>query len=197
MKTRTSSNNLTLKLPVTTPPISKNSLYSNEIKNTDLGGLHIYNTNSYLYEYVTNQYLIDVISSFQRLCGIDIHGNAKNKILYYYFTFASTLGDECFLLIPLIFWLSFPIAMPFVTNFFILLLAGQLSKDYFRLPRPTKANNRNNKTNPFNILDTRFETEYGLPSTHTISGLLPFAILLALTRYYFIIIYIHNIYYMY
>lgn len=82
---------------------------------------------------------------------------------------------------PLLIWLAFPVAVPFVTNFMVLLIVGQLAKDCLMLPRPLSpptcpAEERVVK------LDSRFETEYGMPSTHTISGFLPQVVMLALSR---------------
>jgi len=81
---------------------------------------------------------------------------------------------------PGLFWFAFPLAISFVTNFLMLLIIGQLTKDLFRLPRPVADKD---SSNPLVVLDNSYETEYGLPSTHTMSGLLPIALLLSYSRH--------------
>lgn len=136
----------------------------------------------YLYVMITSEHSTNLIANFQRLCGISIHGKITNQFIFMYFKIASALGDECFYLMPGLFWLAFPLAIPFVTNFLVLLIMGQLTKDLFRLPRPI-ANKDCISANPLIVLDSSYETEYGLPSTHTMSGLLPIALLLSYSRH--------------
>ena len=138
----------------------------------------------YLYATITSEHSTNLVANFQRLCGITIHGKITNRFIFMYFKIASALGDECFYLMPGLFWLAFPLAIPFVTNFLVLLLMGQLTKDLFRLPRPiVNKDSSSRSSNPLIVLDMSYETEYGLPSTHTMSGLLPIALLLSYSRH--------------
>jgi membrane-associated phospholipid phosphatase len=117
--------------------------------------------------------------------------------------------------LPLLFWFSIDIAIPFLTHFGVMLTVGQIMKDLLRLPRPPArilkaitndssrdtaevtttytANPSDNKSSNGETnedekclgvikLENHFETEYGLPSTHTMSGMLPFVILLEIQR---------------
>ena len=136
--------------------------------------------NEYLMPIVTGDHSIAMVANFQRFCGLKADGTVTNYLLNYYFRIASTAGEEIFSLMPLIFWISFPVALPYMTNFIVLQISGQLAKDFFKLPRPVSSANCKN---PIIKLDTHFETEYGLPSTHTIAGLLPMTILLILLRH--------------
>jgi membrane-associated phospholipid phosphatase len=121
-----------------------------------------------------------MVANFQRFCGLQADGKVTNKFLNVYFRVASTAGEEIFTLMPLVFWLAFPVAISFLTNFLILQIAGQLTKDFFRLPRPISPPGCKN---PIIKLDNHFDTEYGLPSTHTIAGLLPATTMLILLRH--------------
>jgi len=132
-----------------------------------------------MYTAITSKHSINIVANFQRLCGITVNGTITNHFLFLYFKIASALGDECFYLMPGLFWIAFPLAISFVTNFLFLLLIGQLTKDLFRLPRPIA----NKSSNPLIVLDSNYETEYGLPSTHTMSGLLPIALMLSYSRH--------------
>lgn len=122
----------------------------------------------------------EIVAGFQKLCGIDEKGNTNNKFFYYLFKLASTTGEEIFSLMPLLFWLSIDLAVPFVTNFGFVLTAGQLVKDVLLLPRPPR--NWKNGSRPIAKLEKHFETEYGFPSTHTMSGLFVMVVLMAMER---------------
>jgi membrane-associated phospholipid phosphatase len=121
-----------------------------------------------------------MVANFQRMCGLQADGKVTNRFLNIYFRIASTAGEEIFSLMPLVFWMALPVAASFLTNFLILQIAGQLSKDFFRLPRPISPPG---SKNPIIKLDDHFDTEYGLPSTHTIAGMLPLTTLLILLRH--------------
>ena len=136
--------------------------------------------NELLMPIVISDHSVQMVANFQRFCGLDAQGKAHNLFLDFYFRLASTAGEEIFLLMPLVFWLALPVAVPFLGNFFFMQIAGQLTKDFFRLPRPVSPKDCKN---PIIKLDTHFETEYGLPSTHTIAGLLPLVTLLILSRH--------------
>lgn len=136
--------------------------------------------NKLLMPIVTGQDSIDMVANFQRLCGLKADGTVTNKFLNIYFRMASTAGEEIFSLMPLLFWFMLPVAVPFLTNFLVLQITGQLAKDFFCLPRPVSPPGAKN---PIIKLDTHFETEFGLPSTHTIAGLLPLTTLLILLRH--------------
>jgi len=132
---------------------------------------------TYLLSAVESVTLNKFIESFQRFCGIS-NGKPKNLFLHFYFKLASALGEEIFYLMPFMFWFSFENAIVFVTNFGLVLVFGQISKDVLKLPRPAS------KEEMYTIfkLEQHFQTEYGFPSTHTMSGFLPYAVLLSLER---------------
>jgi len=119
-----------------------------------------------------------ILMKFQRFCGVSADGKINYLVLHYYFKLSSTLGEEIFSLIPLLFWFSFRYATVFMTNFGITLVCGQILKDILKLPRPTaKGDNW-----VISKLERHFETEYGFPSTHTMSGFLPASVALAVSR---------------
>mmetsp|Transcript_19704 Transcript_19704/g.19038 ORF Transcript_19704/g.19038 Transcript_19704/m.19038 type:complete len:494 (-) Transcript_19704:256-1737(-) len=182
---------------------------------------------NFLLPYVTSSYSNDLISRFQKMCGIRRDGKIENHFLYHYFKFASFSGEEMFgITLPLLFWFAIDIAIPFLTHFGVMLTVGQIMKDLLRLPRPParvlkvplhdsingdtalidsmngdraftpvvtlspnnkickKAVETNDDDKYLGVikLENHFETEYGLPSTHTMSGMLPFVILLEIQR---------------
>jgi len=132
--------------------------------------------------WVTGPEAVNTVANFQRACGLRPDGTASNKFLYYYFKISSAAGEEIYSLMPLLFWVSFPVGLSFLTNFLVLQLAGQLTKEFFMLPRPRTADYPACK-NPIVKLDRSYDTEYGLPSTHTIAGMLPTVVMLILQRH--------------
>lgn len=119
-----------------------------------------------------------LVERLQQLCGVK---SVTNKNIYFYMIFrlASGIGEEIFSLMPTLFWFGFPaIALPFSTNFGLILMTGQVLKDILCLPRPDI------KTSKIIRLESHFETEYGMPSTHSMSGVMPLAALLAIRRHY-------------
>ena len=128
--------------------------------------------------YVTSKQSHEFVMRFQRLCGINEDGVATNKILYYYFKFSSALGEEVCSLIPLMWWYNSHLTIRFMHRFLFLLGAGQLVKDLLELPRPQEGK----KYGGIIRLERHFETEYGFPSTHTISGILPVTYILDLLK---------------
>jgi membrane-associated phospholipid phosphatase len=128
------------------------------------------------------------ISNYQRLCGISEDGKINNNILYYFFKIMSFSGEEVFYLLPTLFWFWLPLSIPFLSAFGFTLTVGQWAKDILYLPRPLKESSiiiNNNEIKKINIikLEQHFGTEYGFPSTHAISGLLPMHICLITSRH--------------
>lgn len=119
-----------------------------------------------------------IIVRFQRICGLKKDGMVSNKCIYYYFRFSSACGEEIFNLMPLLYWIYYPLAVSFTTNFAFLLMTGQILKDILSLPRPSAIG-----TGIHKVSDNHFETEYGLPSTHTISAFLPFSTIFHLQKH--------------
>lgn len=144
------------------------------------------------------------ISTFQRLMLVQTEEDMKKNgprspivrffagLIYLFFKTCSVTGEEIFSLMPLLFWFYFPISVPFATNFGVILTAGQVFKDVLLLPRPpavsyipsstSDVSSKTNKAVYITKLEKHFETEYGMPSTHTMSGLLPFAVYYASQR---------------
>ncbi len=65
--------------------------------------------------------------------------------------------------------------MPYFTNFGFILVLGQLAKDLLQLPRPAATKESKSKVEK---LELHFGTEFGMPSTHTMAGFLPLALML-------------------
>ena len=128
--------------------------------------------------YVTSKEAHEFVMRFQRMCGVKENGVATNRILYYYFKLSSALGEEVYSLIPLMWWYNSPLTIRFMHRFLILLGAGQLVKDLLELPRPLVGKQHGGVVR----LERHFETEYGFPSTHTISGILPVTYILDLMK---------------
>jgi hypothetical protein len=131
-----------------------------------------------LYTIVTGAHSNQQIVHFQQFCGVQPDGTTKNKMLKVFFRTASACGEEIFSLMPLMIWFAYPLSPSFVTNFVFLLLGGQIVKDVFKLPRPSA-----DGTGILKLGDQHFETEYGFPSTHTMTGFLPFSVVLCLLRH--------------
>jgi len=64
----------------------------------------------------------------------------------------------------------------------VILPLGQLVKDMLHLPRPPHTFKYNGKTSSIIKLEKHFGTEYGLPSTHAMSGSLVFCVMHAARR---------------
>ncbi|XP_067680887.1 sphingosine-1-phosphate phosphatase 2-like [Haliotis asinina] len=98
----------------------------------------------------------------------------ENAFLYYLFSFGAQLGNALFYVTFYSF--SFWNFDSYVTRriclvWCICMYFGQATKDIVRLPRP--------KSPPVVRLETRYELEYGMPSTHAIVGTaLPFSMLI-------------------
>ena len=131
-----------------------------------------------LYVIVTGENSNQQIVHFQRLCGVQFGGTTTNKTLNIFFRTASACGEEIFSLMPVMIWFAYPLSHSFLTNFVFLLLVGQIVKDVFKLPRPSSSG-----TGIFKLGDQHFETEYGFPSTHTMTGFLPLSVVLYFLRH--------------
>ncbi len=136
----------------------------------------------FLYPRVTDSRFCAYVMRWQRLCGIHSNGNITNPVLHAYFCLASMLGDEIFYLFPLLVWLAFPLALSVTINMGILLPLGQLFKDLLHLPRPPRTFSYAGKQEIIVKLENAYGTEYGMPSTHAMSGSLIFCVMHAIYR---------------
>ena len=97
----------------------------------------------------------------------------NNKTLYYVFSFGAALGNELFYttFFPFILWnIDAFICRKIVVMWWIILYAGQATKDILKRPRPLSP--------PVIKLEARYELEYGMPSTHAMVGTcIPFTML--------------------
>jgi len=150
---------------------------------------------SLLLPLVSSPYSNYLISLFQRACFVQTENQDRmygpvqricGSIFRVFFKSWSVAGEEIFSLMPLLFWFYLPVSLPFATNFGVVLTLGQLVKDVLLLPRPPAFSYFPGTKTPITIvkLEKHFETEYGFPSTHTMSGMLPFAVYFALQRPY-------------
>eukprot|EP01095_Lingulamoeba_sp_RSL-Kostka_P011786 TRINITY_DN4579_c3_g1_i1.p1 TRINITY_DN4579_c3_g1~~TRINITY_DN4579_c3_g1_i1.p1 ORF type:complete len:473 (-),score=65.74 TRINITY_DN4579_c3_g1_i1:117-1535(-) len=119
----------------------------------------------------------NIINKFQRIFGIQYlkEEEFKNKngfrkiislIFFVLFKFGSALGNEMFYItfLPFIkFFVNEMIGRRLVICWGFLYYIGQLLKDMLKLPRPSKE-----RVNY--ILESHYETEYGMPSTHSMSA---------------------------
>eukprot|EP01038_Epipyxis_sp_PR26KG_P006012 gene6012-8282_t len=157
-----------------TLPKLEQTMIHNKPKNQII--LHIHEI---FYKLALGDSAYKILSLFQNVMGVRPDGSVSNSLIYYFFRLASTTGEEIFALVPLLYWLYFPLATPFMTNFFFLLMTGQLVKECLMIPRPSPTDT---KYPTYKFHDPHFDTEYGFPSTHTMSGILPLAVLLSCTR---------------
>ena len=132
------------------------------------------------------EYLISVVNSrpsnaiiynIQRFFGISEKGQVTNFFYYRYFVLASALVDEAVAVIPAIFLCFYPLGQCLITHFLFFYLSGQITKELYLLPRP-KTQPKHHPSTPIAVLDKNYETECGLPSTHTMAGCLPFPLLM-------------------
>lgn len=121
-----------------------------------------------LYDFVTHPVCTSLQCQLQQSCGIRA-GAATNPLFHAFFNVCSSMGDELFyaIMLPIYFW-SFgaDVGLELVNLWMVLLVVGQICKEALQLPRPF--DKRVAK------LERMHETEFGLPSTHTMSGFLPF-----------------------
>nr|DBA14411.1 TPA: hypothetical protein GDO54_005385 [Pyxicephalus adspersus] len=98
----------------------------------------------------------------------------KNRLLYYLFTIGTELGNELFYISFFPFWIWN--VDPYVGRRVIVIWVwvmylGQCTKDVIRWPRPPSP--------PVIKLEVFYNSEYGMPSTHAMSGTaIPLALLL-------------------
>ncbi|XP_030072820.1 sphingosine-1-phosphate phosphatase 2 [Microcaecilia unicolor] len=104
----------------------------------------------------------------------------KNYILYYLFRFAAALGQEIFYItfLPFTYWNIDPyVARRLINVWVVVMYIGQASKDLLKWPRPSSP--------PVVKLETRVDTEYGMPSTHAMAATaISFTFLLAAMQRY-------------
>lgn len=154
-------------------------------------------TNNACYE-IMRSYLVSVVNShisnaiihnIQQYCGIDENGIVRDsfhaKFWYYYFQVSSSLVDEAISLFPLVFVFAWPLAKCLWTHVLLFYISGQLVKELFCLPRPqTLPAVSVSAPVPIAVLDKRYATESGFPSTHTSASCLPFVLLYRLYLLY-------------
>jgi len=135
-------------------------------------------TGSALVEELKGPYLV---ARFQRWCGVrrvtkkksddnndgdDTGGyEVQRKWLHYLFLFGTSLGDELFYSIFFTFWfwsVDGAVGRRVVLVWAICMYVGQSLKDIIRWPRPSSP--------PAVKMESRWNLEYGMPSTHAIVG---------------------------
>ncbi|OCT68478.1 hypothetical protein XELAEV_18039780mg [Xenopus laevis] len=98
----------------------------------------------------------------------------RNRFLYFLFCLATELGNELFYIsfFPLCIWNVDPVVGRKVIVIWVwVMYLGQCTKDLIRWPRPPSP--------PVVKLEVFYNTEYGMPSTHAMSGTaIPISILL-------------------
>ncbi len=151
-----------------------------------------------LLPYVMSPFTNQLIRSFQLLFQIDVDKNTiKNTLIAKfwnkYFLISSQLGEDIFYFIPLLFWYADPkITMAFMTNFVVILVIGQVFKDFFCLPRPPAVYKDDKIIIKIAKLEIGHSTEPGFPSTHSMSSLLPLAVVLSINRIFNKYIFTHH-----
>jgi len=151
-----------------------------------------------------------LISRWQEFCGISRAGKPTYPVVHLYFQLSSALGSEVFFLFPVVVWLAYPLATPLITCLGCTLPLGQLVKDMCHLPRPPRIYNYTTDDTGtgsestcavkgpkgpkgdkgalqqvqgvIHKLEGDFNTEYGMPSTHAMSGALSFCVLRILSH---------------
>lgn len=95
-----------------------------------------------------------------------------NRYIHSLYFFGSGLGDEVFYLtvFPLLFWNWDEYVMRRLVFLWVIsMYIGQGLKDVFRWPRPPSP--------PVIVVEKKYESEYGMPSTHAIVGsIVPFSL---------------------
>ena len=96
-----------------------------------------------------------------------------NTFLYYLFNVGANLGNEAFyiLFFPTLFWnVDGWVARRMIVFWCLYMYIGQATKDLLKIPRPPSP--------PVVRIEKRYALEYGMPSTHAMTGLgMPFTIL--------------------
>ncbi|XP_075049602.1 sphingosine-1-phosphate phosphatase 1 [Mixophyes fleayi] len=98
----------------------------------------------------------------------------RNQLLYYLFTFGTELGNELFYISFFPFWIwnvDAYVGRRLIVIWVWVMYLGQCAKDLVRWPRPPSP--------PVLKLEVLYNTEYGMPSTHAMSGTaIPLSLLL-------------------
>ncbi|XP_029349907.1 sphingosine-1-phosphate phosphatase 1 [Echeneis naucrates] len=96
----------------------------------------------------------------------------QNRLLYYLFTFGTELGNELFYItfFPFVIWtLDAFVGRRLIMVWVWVMYLGQCTKDVFGWPRPASP--------PVVKLEVFYNSEYGMPSTHAMSGTtIPFSL---------------------
>ncbi len=119
-----------------------------------------------LLEIVNDPVCTSIIVWLQDVCGA--RGDTHKNFFFYYFTASSMVPDEGNIMLAFVIWCATLRANRTINMLGILPLVGQLSKDLFKLPRPSCGSSPSD----IRLLDSRYSTEYGMPSTHVLNALL-------------------------
>ena len=103
----------------------------------------------------------------------EVEFKIKNKFLYYLFNIGANLGNEAFyiLFFPTLIWnIDGWVARRMLVFWCLYMYIGQATKDVLKIPRPPSP--------PVIRIERRYALEFGMPSTHAMTGLgMPFTIL--------------------
>ncbi len=103
----------------------------------------------------------------------EVEFTVHNKFLYYLFSIGANLGNEAFYIIffPCLLWnIDGWVARRMLYFWCLYMYIGQATKDLLKIPRPPSP--------PVVRIERRYALEYGMPSTHAMTGLgMPFTIL--------------------
>ncbi|XP_020369627.1 sphingosine-1-phosphate phosphatase 1 [Rhincodon typus] len=96
----------------------------------------------------------------------------RNRLLYYLFSFGTELGNELFYITFFPFWLwniDPYVGRRLIVIWVWVMYLGQCTKDIIRWPRP--------RSPPVVKVEIFYDSEYGMPSTHAMSGTaIPFSL---------------------
>ncbi|XP_067894869.1 sphingosine-1-phosphate phosphatase 1 [Heterodontus francisci] len=96
----------------------------------------------------------------------------RNRLLYYLFSFGTELGNELFYITFFPFWLwniDPYVGRRLIVIWVWVMYLGQCTKDIIRWPRP--------RSPPVVKVEVFYDSEYGMPSTHAMSGTaIPFSL---------------------
>jgi sphingosine-1-phosphate phosphatase 1 len=166
--------------------VSTRSSAEAKVKNSSLCGSFMLPWHNFFYPLVTSLHSNLIVHHVQKFFGLDpVSGRSPTlfgKLAYAFFRVATSLGDDVYYFLPFVYWFALPVGIPFSTAFGLIITAGQFIKDMSCLPRPPKQFSYNGKTCHIAKLENHYSTEYGLPSTHAMSGTLSFTVLIALDR---------------
>lgn len=144
---------------------------NNQLKKVDLLDTGKTSFRDVLLEYV--QADTPRVCRIQEFFGVRSATKRGPIIFQVLFAFGAALGNEMFyiLFLPFLFWCADrTLGRNVILLWCILYYFGQLAKDIFKLPRPPSP--------PVIALETHYEAEYGLPSTHSMAAIsIPFYML--------------------